>query len=161
MTSPSGGQNDPAIAARAASGIAIAANGTATMFAGTLIRETVPNAGSSTGNVASWAATVAVKTKLNREVRSLAVRPFRTSTRAREATTESRNPSDSICRGCTRTIAPAASRIKVTKSGRLPTRNAATAAVATIAALTDGEWAPETSAYAQIPNIVRNCQDVR
>ena len=114
MTSPSGSQMSPAIAATAARGIAIATSGTATMFAGTLVSETVPNAGSSTGNVASWAATVAVKTTPNRDVRSLAIKPVSTSTRASEAATESRNPSDSICRGSTRTIAPAASRIKVT-----------------------------------------------
>jgi hypothetical protein len=53
MASASGSQIDPAIAARAASGIAIATSGTATIFAGTLISETVPNAGSSTGSVAS------------------------------------------------------------------------------------------------------------
>ena len=51
--SPSGSQTDPAIAARAARGIAIATIGTATMFAGTLVRETVPKVGSSTGSVAS------------------------------------------------------------------------------------------------------------
>jgi len=146
MISPSGGQNDPAMAARAASGIAIATNGTATMFAGTLSSETVPNAGSSTGNVASWAATVLVRTILNREDRCLAVKSVRTSAKAREATIESRNPSVSICLGCNRTIAPAASRIKVMKSGRLPTRNAAIAAVATIAARNDGAWIPEMRA---------------
>ncbi len=61
MTSPSGSQMSPAIAATEARGIAIATRGTATMFAGTLVNETVPNVGSSTGNVASWAATVAVR----------------------------------------------------------------------------------------------------
>jgi hypothetical protein len=53
MASPSGSQNNPAIAARAARGMAIATSGTATIFAGTLVSETVPNVGNSTGNVAS------------------------------------------------------------------------------------------------------------
>ena len=94
--------------------MAIATSGTAMMFAGTLVSETVPNVGSSTGNVASWAATVAVKTTPKREVRSFATKPVSTRTNASEAATESRNPSDSICRGSTKTIAPAASKIKVT-----------------------------------------------
>ena len=84
------------------------------MFAGTLVNETVPNVVSSTGNVASWAATVAVKIPPNCDVRSLGIKPVSTSTNASEAATESRNPSDSICRGSTRTMAPAASKIKVT-----------------------------------------------
>jgi hypothetical protein len=53
MASPSGSQINPVIAARAASGIAIATRGTATIFAGTLVSETVPNVGSSIGSVAS------------------------------------------------------------------------------------------------------------
>ena len=53
ITSPSGSQMSPAIAATAARGIAIATSGTATMFAGTLAKEIVPNTGSSTGNVAN------------------------------------------------------------------------------------------------------------
>src|SRR3954447_19638431 len=61
ITSPSGGESRPTIAARAARGIAIATRGTAMMLAGMLVSEMVPNAGSSTGNVASWAATVAVR----------------------------------------------------------------------------------------------------
>ena len=69
ITSPSGGQIRPAMAARAASGIAIVTSGTAMMFAGMLVREMVPNAGNSTGNVASWAATIAVSTTPNRDVR--------------------------------------------------------------------------------------------
>ena len=114
MTSPSGSQINPVIAARAASGIAIATRGTATIFAGTLVSETVPNVGSSIGSVASWAATVAVRQHLTAKSDPSPIKPVRTSTRAREAATESRNPSDSICRGSTTTIAPAARRIKVT-----------------------------------------------
>jgi hypothetical protein len=53
IASPSGSQNTPAIAASAASGMAIATSGTATIFAGTLVSETVPNVGSSSGSVAS------------------------------------------------------------------------------------------------------------
>jgi hypothetical protein len=53
IASPSGSQNNPAIAARAARGMAIATSGTATIFAGTLVRDTAPNVGNRTGNVAS------------------------------------------------------------------------------------------------------------
>jgi hypothetical protein len=114
MTSPNGGQIRPATAARAARGIAIATSGTAMMFAGTLVSEMVPNAGSSNGNVASWAATVAVRTPAKGDMPSIAIMPVIASTSASEATTERRNPSDSICPGSTTTMAPAASAINVT-----------------------------------------------
>jgi hypothetical protein len=53
MASPRGCQNNPAIAAAAARGMAIATSGAAMIFAGTLVSETVPNVGNSSGNVAS------------------------------------------------------------------------------------------------------------
>jgi hypothetical protein len=102
------------MAARAARGIVTATSGTATMFAGMLVSEMVPNAGISTGSVASWAATVAVKTPAKRDMPSIAIKPGNTSTSASEAATERRNPSDSICPGSSTTIAPAASMINVT-----------------------------------------------
>jgi hypothetical protein len=68
MASPNGSQISPEIAASAARGIAIAASGTAMMFAGTLVSDTVPKIGNNSGNVANWAATVAVKTTPNREM---------------------------------------------------------------------------------------------
>ncbi len=54
-------------------------------------------------------------------------------------------------------MAPAASTIRVGKSGRRPTRNARMAAVATMAALMAGAAAPEISAYAQTPLTVAIC----
>jgi hypothetical protein len=114
IASPSGGQIRPAMAARAARGMAIATRGTATMFAGMLVSEMVPNAGNSTGNVASWATTLAVRTRARGDMPSIAVKPVNTSTSPSEAATERRNPRESICSGSTTTIAPAASTINVT-----------------------------------------------
>ena len=96
IISPSGGQIRLAMAASAAFGTVIATSGTATMFAGMLVSETVPNAGSSTGNVASWAATVAIRIPANGDIRCIVNEPVNTSTSASEAATERRKPSDSI-----------------------------------------------------------------
>jgi hypothetical protein len=52
IASPIGSQNSPVTAESAASGIARAASGAAIMLAGTLISETVPNVGNSSGSVA-------------------------------------------------------------------------------------------------------------
>jgi hypothetical protein len=108
------------------------------MLAGTLVSETVPKTGRRNGSVANWAETVAVRKTATRDVRSFVSRLEAVSASASEAETESRKPSDPICLGSIITMAPAASRMSVAKSGLRPTRKAQIAAVATIAARMDG-----------------------
>jgi hypothetical protein len=126
--------------------MATATSGATTTFAGTLASEIVPKIGSRNGNVASCAAIVAARATPSADRRCPWSNDGRTTASANDAATESRKPSVSSCPGSSSTMAPAASRIRVTKSGRRPKRKASTAAEATMAARTAGGCPPEISA---------------
>jgi len=146
ITSPSGIQTRPAIPATIAIGIAMATSGATRMFAGTLNSETVPKTGKSNGSVDTCAAAVAISALVGADHLSRAIMAGSAIASANDAATERRNPNDSICTGSRRTIAAAAIRIRVGKSGLLPNRKAKSATTATIAERTAGGWDPETRA---------------